>query len=90
MINIESNKINFEKWLEIIGMFKIELEDGSCFASTPNGYDTDIQWNNKYVYGEDYKYKYSEIENISKKLKKDLKGITLNSKQSYKQFLNVE
>lgn len=87
---MESNKVNFEKWLGLIGMFPVELPDGSNFATTPDGDDTDIQWNDKYVYGEDYKYKYSEVENISKKLKKDLKGLPLNSKQTYKQYLNAE
>lgn len=87
---MKSNQQNFENWLTAIGFYKVEAEDNTCFAMGPDGEDSDIQWNDSYVYGEGYKYKYSEIENISKQMNKETKGYKLLKKQSYKQYLNAE
>ena len=35
-----------------------------------------------------YKYKYKEVENISKQISKELKHYNLKNKVSYKKFLN--
>ena len=44
--------------------------------------------NETIVYGENYKYKYKEVENISKQMSKELKHYNLKNKVSYKKFLN--
>ena len=87
---MESNKENFEKFLGFVGMTPCQIKDGDNFAMGPDGEDSDIQWNETIVYGENYKYKYKEVENISKQMSKELKHYNLKNKVSYKKFLNAE
>ncbi len=85
---MKSNKENFEKFLEFVGMACCSIKGGHNFAIGPDGEDSDIQWNETSVYGENYKYKYKEVENIFKQISKELKHYNLKNKISYKKFLN--